>query len=74
MTFRPYYQFIQSSAADVTTKNVRGRFDALATDLAVIGASYHVAVQTHDDVHIKITCPPGREAEAQALLDKHFPP
>jgi len=74
MSDRPHNFHMQSSAADCGTgRHAFDRFKALEADLAVIGAKPHVVGVTHDDVHIEIDCPIGREAEARALLDKHFP-
>ncbi len=69
------FHYIQSSAADVSGRsNARARFDALEAELATIGAKVKwPIVMTHDDARIEIDCPEGHEAEATAILNKHFP-
>jgi len=69
------FHYIQSSVANIDTPSARKRFDALTTELAAIGASIEWPIMmTHDDARIEIDCPQGREAEATAILNKHFPP
>jgi hypothetical protein len=68
------FHYIQSSLADVDTSRTRKRFDELTTELATIGATVQwPIVMTHDDARIEIDCPQGRETEATAILNKHFP-
>ena len=69
------FHYIQSSAADVSNgKNARKRFDELTAALAEIGATVKWPVMmVHDEARIEIECPQGREAEAEAILNRIFP-
>jgi len=72
------WPYIQSSAMDISTAGARKaleRFEALDTELATIGATRRpIVMAVHDEARIEIDCPKGRESEARAILDKHFPP
>lgn len=69
------WPYIQSSAQDlVNPKKALERFNALDVDLATIGAKRRpFTLMVHDEMRIEVDCPVGREAEAQAMIDKHFP-
>ena len=69
------FHYFQSSATDISAgKNARKRFDELEAELATIGATVKFPIMAiHDEARIEIDCPEGREAEATAILNKHFP-
>jgi hypothetical protein len=69
------FHYFQSSVADISAgKNAHRRFDELEAALAEIGATVKWPIMAvHDEARIEIDCPQGREAEATAILDKHFP-
>lgn len=68
------FHYFQACASD-SVADGRKRFDAIEAELATIGAKVRWPIMmVHDDARIEIDCPVGREAEAAAILNKHFPP
>jgi hypothetical protein len=69
------FHYFQSSIADISNgKNAHKRFDELTAALAEIGATVKWPIMAvHDEARIEIDCPQGREAEAEAILNRIFP-